>query len=91
MDMDEKAKKILEKLQGLGREYGGGNPPEYTIEAHYQFRCKKADGTDMDIVIVIREGDISVFFRPNPPEWFEGNHQIEDALQKIDRLFQNPN
>lgn len=91
MDMDVKTKEIVQKLEGLGQRYGCGSPPEYIIESHYQFRCKIADGTIMDIIVVVREGDISVFYRPNRPEWFEGNDQVEDALKEIERLLTSPN
>jgi len=91
MNLDMKTKKVVQGLQELGRKYGCGSPPEYTIEAHYQFSCKIADGTNMDIIVVIREGDISVFYRPNPPEWFDGNNQIEDALKEVERLLKSPN
>ena len=91
MNFDVKTKKIVQQLQWFGKKYGCGSPAKNTIESHHQFRCTMADGTTRDIVIVIREEDTSVFCRPNPPQWFEGNHQVEDALKEIKRLLESPN
>jgi hypothetical protein len=91
MSIDVKTKEIVQKLQQLGEKYGRGSPPEYTIQSHYQFGCKIADGTTKDIVVVVREQDISVFCRPNPPKWFEGNNPVDDALKEVERLLQHSN
>jgi hypothetical protein len=90
-NLDAKTIKILRKLQALGKKYGCGDPPEYTIQSHHQFRCKFADGTTREITVVVREEDISIFFRPNPPQWFEGNVKIEDVLNEVERLLESPN
>jgi hypothetical protein len=50
-----------------------------------------ADGTTRDIVVVVREEDISVFCRPNLPQWYEGNNQVGDALKEVERLLESPN
>jgi len=89
--MDVKTKKIVQKLQALGEKYGDGSPSNYRIESHHQFSCKLADGTTREITIVVREEDISIFFRPNPPQWFEGNVKVDDVLKEIERLLKNPN
>lgn len=84
--------KIVQKLQELGKKYGCGSPTdEYIIESRFQFNCKMADGTLRDITVVVREEDVSVFCRPNPPQWFEGNSRVEDALKEVERLLRNSN
>ena len=90
MNFEVKTKKILEKLQVLGRKNGCGSPPEYTIQSHHQFICKTPDGTTREITIVVREEDIGIFLRGSSPQWFEGNIKIEDALSEIERLLENP-
>ena len=91
MNFDVKTKKILQKLLLLGKKYECGSPANNTIESHHQFSFKMADGTTREIVVVLREEDIGVFCRPNPPQWFEGNHQVEDALKEIQGLLESPN
>ena len=91
MNLDVKTKKIVQKLQALGEKYGKGSPPEYTIQSHHQLSCKTSDGMTREITVVVREEDISIFFRPNPPQWFEGNHQVEDVLRELERLLESPN
>ena len=91
MDMDMRTAKIVQKLQGLGKKYGRGSPPDFTIESHHRFNCHMTDGTTREITIVVRDEDISIFFRPNPPQWFEGNVKIEDVLHEIEKLLDRPN
>jgi hypothetical protein len=90
--MGMKTQKIVEKLEELGKKYGCGSPTdEYIVESRVQLDCKLADGTIRDITVVLREEYVSVFCRPNPPQWFEGNSRVEDALKEVERLLQNPN
>jgi hypothetical protein len=90
-NMDMKTKRIVQKLLLLGKQYGSSANGNNTIESHHQFSCRMADGTTRDIVVVLREQDISVFCRPNPPQRFEGNHQVDDALKEVERLLKNSN
>jgi hypothetical protein len=91
MNLEAKTKKIVQKLQALGKKYGYGSPPDYTIQSHHQLSCKTPDGTTREITVVVREEDISIFLRPNPPEWFEGDSRVEDALKELERLLESPN
>jgi hypothetical protein len=91
MNMDVITKKIVQKLQVLGKKYGCGFTPGYRIESHHRFSCKFADGTTKEIIVVLREEDVSVFSRPNPPQWFEGSFNVEDVLKEIERLLQSSN
>ena len=90
-DMDVKTKRIVQKLLLLGKQYGRGSNTNNTIESHHRFSCRTVDGATRDIVVVLREQDISVFCRPNPPQRFEGNHQVDDALKEVERLLKNSN
>ena len=90
-NIDVKTSKIVQKLQELGKKYACDCPSDYAIQSHHQFKCKMSDGTIRDIVVVVREEDISVFCRPNLPQWFEGNSRVEDALKEVEKLLESPN
>ena len=91
MNLEVKTKKIVQKLQALGKKYGNGSPPDYTIQSHHQLSYKTSDGTTREITVVVREEDISIFLRPNLPEWFEGDSRVEDALKELEKLLEKPN
>ena len=91
MNMDVKTRKIVQKLLELGKKYGNGSPSNYRIESHHRLSCTLADGTNREITVVIREEDISIFFRPNPPQWYEGDVKLDDVLKEIERSFDSPN